>query len=80
MNKVYMIVQTNNGNSIGEYVNIMGIYNNKEEANIRLESLNEKINDRGFLKNSDSQTRYLYECKEVEMGKDIDLYLGGYSK
>ena len=43
MNKVYMIVQTNNGNSIGEYVNIMGIYNNKEEANIRLENLNPSI-------------------------------------
>ena len=58
MNKVYMIVQTNDGNSIGEYINIMGIYNNKEEANIRLENLNKKIDDRGFLKNSDSQTRY----------------------
>ena len=58
MNKVYMIVQTNDGNSIGEYIDIMGIYNNKEEANIRLEKLNEKIDDRGFLKNSDSQTRY----------------------
>ena len=80
MNKVYMIVQYNDGNSIGEYIDIMGIYNNEEEANARLESLNEKIDERGFLKNSDSQTRYLYESKEVEMGKDIDLYLGGYSR
>lgn len=58
-----------------EVVSLKGIYTNKEEAEARLEALNNTIDNRGFIKNSDSNDRYLFKMVEVEAGKDINEYL-----
>ncbi|WP_311482536.1 hypothetical protein [uncultured Anaerococcus sp.] len=82
MKKLYMIVENNDGNSNGhgEFVNMKGIYNSEEEAKNVLEKLNEKLDNQGYLKESENNTRYLYKYIEVELGKEANIYLGGYRK
>ena len=58
-----------------EIVSLKGVYINKEEAEARLEALNNTIDNKGFLKESDLNDRYLFKMMEVEAGKDINEYL-----
>ena len=99
MNKVYVIIENNDGNSkgLGDFVIMKGIYNSKYEAKGALEKLNSSLDNRGFLKEATDNTRYLFDNKgflkevtdntrylysieEVELGKETNIYLGGYSK
>ena len=82
MNKVYMIIENNDGNSkgLGDFVKMKGIYNSEDEAKSVLEKLNSSLDNRGFLKEATDNTRYLYSIVEVELGKETNIFLGGYSK
>lgn len=82
MEKIYMIVENNDGNSngLGEFVSMKGIYNSEEEAKKALDKLNGKLDNQGYLKESENTTRYLYKYIEVELGKEANIYLGGYRK
>lgn len=81
MNKVYMIIENNDGNSngLGDFVKMKGIYNSEDKAKSVLEKLNENIDNYGFLKEARDTTRYLYNIVEVELGKEANIFLGGYS-
>ena len=82
MNKVYMIVENNDGNSngLGEFVSMKGIYDIKEKALKRLEDLSNKLDGKGFLKDGKDSTRYLYKVIDVELGAEANIFLGGYRK
>ena len=82
MNKAYIIIENNDGNSggLGEFVSMMSLYNLKEEAEKRLEELNNKLGERGLKKESEDNTRYLYKMIEIEVGKEANIFLGGYRK
>lgn len=59
---------------LGEYVNISGIYTNKEKARKRLKELKNLIDE----KEEFNKYRYIYDILEIETDKDIDIFLGGY--
>lgn len=84
--KVYFVKESNDGNSDGwgDYVSLCGIYTDKDKANKRLNEFNELIDEGGYLKEEDEEfmdgTRYMYEVVEVELDKDVDIFLGGYAE
>lgn len=84
--KVYMVIEIDDGGSggWGEYISLCGIYTDEHEANRRKQKLDATINEEGYLIEKDedfiNDTRYMYDVISVEVNKDIDELLGGYSE
>lgn len=73
--KIYVIreVQDRLPYGLGEYVNMLGIYTNKEQAQERLKELKSLVNEK--LTN---EYNSVYDILEVETDKNINIFLGGY--
>lgn len=73
--KVYIIreIKDRIPYGLGEYVNILGVYTNKKQAQKRLKELKSSLNEK--LTNEYTS---VYDILEIETDKDINVFLGGY--
>lgn len=88
--KLYLVIETNDGASglWGEYVSLCGIYTKENLAKIRLEMLENRLNENGYIiDNSDEYedrfidyTNYNYKIISVNSDSPINEFLGGYAE
>jgi|GEM_PF-6465546 hypothetical protein len=84
--KLYVIIEKNDGGSglWGEYLILHGVYTDKNLAKDRVEELNDKLDEHGYIIDHGDgfidYTYYNYEMITVDSDKPINEYLGGYAE
>lgn len=93
MDKVYVIIQNDDGASdgFGDYVTLVRIFTDRKEANKKLKELEREYENKHTEdKNEDinyncihccyDDTRYIYKLYEIPLSKTVGKYLGGYAE